>query len=67
MCKGDMDAVMGPYYAALDSLKKYHDRRKHEMPDDFYVAYLFSFTNMRHMPTARQTVKEWRSLRKQTP
>ena len=58
---------MQKYYAALDSLKRQHDRRNHKMPDDYYVSYLMSFTDMRHMPTARQTVKEWRSLRRQKP
>ena len=67
MCKDNMEMVMRPYYAALDSLKRLHDKRRHKMSDDYYVSYLMSFTDMRHMESARRTVKEWLSLRKQTP
>lgn len=62
MCKDDMEMVMRPYYAALDYMKRLNSRNgKDMMPDDYYVAYLMSFTDMRHRPSAERTVKEWRS------
>ena len=65
MHKDSMDAIMGPYYAALDYMERLHGRLNRKLPDDYYVSYLMSFTDMRHRPSAERTVKEWRRLRKQ--